>query len=95
MRVEQKPLQTTIATWKLAAKKTLARPVITSPPPKEEAAVAKVKVKKLQKCVGVRVMTTKGQLRAAGMSDAQAKTIPEKATRGYMLYGTIVGRRQR
>eukprot|EP00729_Bicosta_minor_P001160 gene1160-biopygen9913 len=34
-------------------------------------------------------MTTKGQLRAAGMSDAQAKTIPEKATRGYMLYGSM------
>ena len=88
-------LQTTIATWKLAAKKTLARPVITSPPPKEEAAVAKVKVKKLQKRKGARVVTTKGKLRAAGMSAAQAKTIPEKASRGYMLYGTIVGRRQR
>lgn len=76
---------------KAGSKETLARPVITSPPPKVEA----VKVKKLQKRIGVRVRTTKGQLRAAGMSDAQAKTIPEKATRGYMLYGTIVGRRQR
>ena len=69
--------------------------MITSPPLKEEAAVGKVKVKKLQKREGVRVMTTKGKLRSAGMSDAQAITIPEKATRGYMLYGTIVGRHQR
>ena len=60
------------------SKETLALPivppVITSPPLKEEAAVGKVKVKKLQKRKGVRVMTTKGELRAAGMSAAQAKS---------------------
>lgn len=77
---------------KVGSKETLARPVvtpeITSPLLKVEA----VKVKKLQKRKGVRVWTTKGKLRAAGMSDAQAKTIPAKATRAHMLYGTIVGR---
>lgn len=76
----------------VGSKETLARPVvtpvITSPPLKVEA----VKVKKLQKRKGVRVMTTKGQLCSAGMSNAQAKSIPAKATRGHMLYGTILGR---
>ena len=58
----------------------------------KEAAEGKVKVKKLQKRIGVRVMTTKGKPRAAGISDVQYKTIPAKATRGRMLYGTIVAR---
>ena len=81
VRVEQKSPQTTIATWKLAAKKTCT-------PFSENfkgSPVGKVKVKKLQKRIGVRVMTTKGKLRAAGISDTQVKTIPAKASRGHML----------
>ena len=78
------------------SKETLALPIvppeITPPPLKEEAAVGKVSVKKLQKRKGARVWTTKGELFAAGISDAQKKTIPAKASRGYMLYGIIVGR---
>ena len=61
----------------------------------KEAAEGKVKVKKLQKRIGVRVMTTKGKLRAGGISDTQVKPIPAKAPRGYMLYGTIIGKDSR
>lgn len=57
--------------------------------------MGKVKVKKLQKRIGVRVMTTKGKLRAGGISDTQVKPIPAKAPRGYMLYGTIIGKDSR
>lgn len=74
---------------KAGSKETLARPSVKT---SKEAAVGKVKVKKLQKRIGVRVMTTKGKLRSADISDAQAKPIPAKATRGHMLYGTIVAR---
>lgn len=76
---------------KVGSKETLVTPVITSPPLKVEA----VKVKKLQKRKGVRVMTTKGQLCSAGMSNAQAKSIPAKATRPYALWYNSWQRPQR
>jgi hypothetical protein len=41
-----------------------------------------VQAKKLQMRKGMRVMITRDNLHSAGMTKAQAKPIPEKASRG-------------